>query len=286
MHHAFGVSSGPVILSLACMAAIADSVIRTAACDVPSLFCLHMNGQGPPTFRFRLQPFGFDIGLFAEYSAFMKFSAPDLCTTRTRVLDYFYAQRLTVENPNLIFDWERSLEPGNFTKVIDQLCWDVGFPNTPQLLPRYISCEDPIINENYPEIAYYRDIIFYFKFMMLAPHDALPEPKAWMPIDAKLVWKYNGVGTGYSIHGFNQTLKFTVDDKLDEKKELAAKAKDTINTAKTGVTGFLSKLFSSRIRGRGSTDASAILGQKIDDEEGQWACPFFCFVGVRKSVRG
>ncbi len=53
---------GAVILSLSCMAAIADSVVRTAACDVPSLFCLHMNGQGPPTFRFFLQPFGFDIG--------------------------------------------------------------------------------------------------------------------------------------------------------------------------------------------------------------------------------
>ncbi len=72
----------------------------------------------------------------------------------------------------------------------DQLCWDVGFPNTPQLLPRYVSGEDPIIIENYPEIAFYRDIVFYFKYLMLAPHENLPEPKAYMPIDAKLVWKY------------------------------------------------------------------------------------------------
>ncbi len=70
----------------------------------------------------------------------------------------------------------------------------MGFPNTPQLLPRYISGEDPIILENYPELGFYRDVVFYFKYLMLAPHESLPEPKAYMPIDAKLVWKYvNGV---------------------------------------------------------------------------------------------
>jgi hypothetical protein len=56
------------------------------ACDIPSMFCLHMNGNGPPSFRFHLQPFGFDMGAFSIQSEFMKFTIPELVTTRTQVL--------------------------------------------------------------------------------------------------------------------------------------------------------------------------------------------------------
>jgi hypothetical protein len=147
---------GPVILSLAVMAAIADVIVRTAACDVPSLFCLHMNGQGPPSFRFFLQPFGFDMGVFAEQSAFLKFCAPDLCTTRTRVLDYLWAQRQAVKDTNLIFDWERSLEPGNFVKCLGTRT-AVGRRPTPQppllLTPAralYAVCRPTVLGRGVP----------------------------------------------------------------------------------------------------------------------------------------
>jgi hypothetical protein len=154
----------------------------------------------------------------------------------------------------------------------DQLCWDVGFPNTPaSVLPKYLSGEDPILLENYPEIGLYRDIVFCFKYMMLAPAENLPELRAWMPIDARLTWRYGGQGNGYEINGFDRRLTFTVDAKLDEKKaeqqQRVARHEQQIATAKTGLTGFISKLFASRIQGRGSSDASALVGEKVDDEE-------------------
>jgi hypothetical protein len=39
---------------------------------------------------------------------------------------------------------------------------------------------------NYPELLYYRDIVFIFKFMMTPTSAALPEIKAWMQNDADL----------------------------------------------------------------------------------------------------
>ena len=51
------------ILTMACMSAIADAVVRVKACDVPSLFGYHMRGEGPsggPLF-----PFAFEMGEFA-----------------------------------------------------------------------------------------------------------------------------------------------------------------------------------------------------------------------------
>jgi hypothetical protein len=48
------------ILTMACMAAIADAVVRVKACDVPSLFSYHMRGEGPSGGP--LSPFAFEMG--------------------------------------------------------------------------------------------------------------------------------------------------------------------------------------------------------------------------------
>ena len=48
------------ILTMACMAAIADAVVRVKACDVPSLFSYHMRGEGPSGGP--LAPFAFEMG--------------------------------------------------------------------------------------------------------------------------------------------------------------------------------------------------------------------------------
>jgi hypothetical protein len=116
------------VLTLACMATIADAVMRRRSCDVPSMFCLHYNGQGPPSPRFFRSPFGFDMGPFAVESECMKFSSPELVATRTRVLDYFVAQRRVVKDNHLIFQWDESPKLGNARALLQQLCWDMGFP--------------------------------------------------------------------------------------------------------------------------------------------------------------
>lgn len=62
------------MLTSACIAAVTDCVLRTRACDIPSLLSLHYSGQaeGP------VHPFGFDAGYFRLESDNAKLADPYL----------------------------------------------------------------------------------------------------------------------------------------------------------------------------------------------------------------
>jgi hypothetical protein len=184
------------VLTVASMAAIADAIIRMRAYDIPSMLSLHLNGTAPPTPRYFFQPFGFDASAFRQQSEDLIFYTPDLITTRTRVLDYFTAQREIIKDDHLIFQFETTMLPGALTSLLDQLCWEIGFPT--ENLPLYITGEQTEILYNYPELEYYRDIAFMFKYLMTPDASALPEFKPWMQKDARLTWTYKeGEGKDY-----------------------------------------------------------------------------------------
>jgi hypothetical protein len=72
------------IVTMACIATVADAVARKIACDVPSVFSLHYSGRaaGPG------DPFGFDLGHLLRQTAFLRCPDPWLVTALTQVLDY------------------------------------------------------------------------------------------------------------------------------------------------------------------------------------------------------
>ena len=92
------------ILTMGCVATIADVIARTAACDIPSEFSLHYSGaaEGPST------AFGFEMGQFAKESEFLQFITPELCGVRTQVLDYVEQQLQRVAPDHLIFRFEKA----------------------------------------------------------------------------------------------------------------------------------------------------------------------------------
>ena len=53
-------------------------------------------------------------------------------------------------------------------ELIDQLCVQMGFVRGSAQLPMYLTGENPLLIDNYPELALFRDTIFLFK-AMLAP---------------------------------------------------------------------------------------------------------------------
>lgn len=128
------------------------------------MFALHFDGIAPPTPRFFLQPFGVDVSAFRALSEDLVFTTPELVTARTRVLDYFFAQRDIIKQDHIIFSFEDSMQPGNVVKLMEQICWEIGFPS--ENLPQYISGEKTEILYNYPELGFYRDIVFMFKFLI------------------------------------------------------------------------------------------------------------------------
>ena len=151
------------MLILACMACIADAVIRMVACDRPSKFSLHYAGDvDGPVF-----PFGFDMGYYSLESEHACFTEPELTIKRTQLLDYFFQQRKTLRDDHIIFKFEEGmdLQPGDCS-LLNQLALSTGYKREsqePEVLMRMLSGEDREILDYFPELGFFRDIVFYFK---------------------------------------------------------------------------------------------------------------------------
>jgi hypothetical protein len=165
------------------MATLCDVVLRKTACDVPAQSSLHYAGTaaGP------VKPFGFDLGNFAEESEYLKFSTPETTSARTQVLDYFHQLLKTIPEQNLLFRFDKGNECGDAEKrYIDQICLQMGFERAKER--QYITSESPIFLDHYPEIGFFRDLVFMFKLVMVPTSDKLPELKPWNPEEAALAW--------------------------------------------------------------------------------------------------
>eukprot|EP00667_Euglena_gracilis_P000067 EG_transcript_67 len=243
------------ILTMACLAAITDAVLRVRACDVPSLFCLHYAGQaeGP------VQPFGFDVGNFAVESEYLRFASPELNTVRTQVLDYFTQQRpALVPDDHVLFNFEYGMQLGPVARqLLNQLCLDTGFPRSEDLFALYFTGEKPELLLNFPEMGYIRDILFLFKTLMVPSSDALPPVDQWTPMDARLDWRYNAKEKVLVVTAFRTTLLPIVPVK--EEKE-----------ARTGLFGRLRHMFSTVEKPRAppsGANPSNLAKQRIDTED-------------------
>ena len=189
------------MLTSACIAAITDCVLRTRACDIPSLLSLHYSGQaeGP------VHPFGFDAGYFRLESDNAKLADPYLQVVRSQCLDYFTQLRNSLRDQNIIFRFEASMEFGAGERaLLDQLCLQMGFPRDD--LPAFLSGENPLVLDNFPELGFFRDIVYLFKALLAPSSDALPELRPWRARDAALSWAYRPAG-GFSVRGFGAKLK-------------------------------------------------------------------------------
>ena len=80
------------IVTTACMAAIADAVLRKATIDTSSVLSDHYAGRMPGP----ILPFGVDHHPFASESETLKFTEPQLIVARGMCLDYFASIRAKV----------------------------------------------------------------------------------------------------------------------------------------------------------------------------------------------
>jgi len=260
------------VLTMSCMAVIADTLMRCVASDVPSRLCLHFAGlaQVSSNAPFTVSPFGFDIQTtFVEQSQVMQFTDPNLVCKRTQVLDYFHQQKAWLKPDHILFDWEKSTEGGGrdgaaLHSLLKQMCYDMGFPSSADQLSHYLSGEAPEILEFYPEFQAYRDIIFYFKYMMSPTQDSFPEGgRGYMLKDARLHWSYKGAGTGFMVLAFDGLLMKCLDEDLAAK---AAQEEEDAAAARAASGGFLKSIFAYFFTKQNrappsAADPSALLGE-------------------------
>ena len=191
------------MLVFACMATICDATFRKVACDIPSQASLHYSGhaKGP------VQPFGFELGNFAEESEYLKFSTPETAAARSLVLDYFYSIKRRIDPPHMMFTFYKGNELSPADKLfIDQICLQMGFPR---------GCEAALMSgvnrsllDIYPEIGYFRDLVFMFNLVMVPSSEKLPEIRPWDPHEAELNWSAPD-NDKYAVQGFEKKLECT-----------------------------------------------------------------------------
>lgn len=245
------------ILTISCMAAICDAVLRKIAVDVPSFVSLHYAGltEGP------VKPFGFDMGKFAIESEYLQFTTPETATARTQVLDYFTQMKTVIDEDHFLFRFDKSNECGIGDKrFINQLCLHNGFPTGFEDM--YITGERVELLENYPEIGYFRDLVFTFKLVMVPSSDGLPEVRLWDPVDASFKWSSKNYI--FSVQGFHRNLECIYPD-----------IEDNSNAANQTVTdkGIFSKLWKFiglTTKPRASPSAanpSVLAKERVDSED-------------------
>ena len=245
------------ILTISCMAAVCDAALRKIATDIPSQASLHYSGRamGP------ILPFGFDMGKFAVESEYLQFNTPETVAARTQVLDYFAQIRKVISPDHLMFRFDRTSKPsaGELT-FVNQICVQLGFPTN--LREVYLVGEDTELLDNYPEIGYFRDLIFLLKLVMIPSSDGLPEVKMWNPKDAALVWTFhNGE---YVVHGFNRRLSCEYPDvEEDDGKFGQAPAKGGIFSRLWRYMGLTKTPRASPSR----ANPSVLAGERVDTED-------------------
>jgi len=196
------------LTTMVSIAAVTDVLLRLKSTDLQCDFVMHYNAwlDGP------IQPFGFDVGAYAAESEWSVMVHPHLMAARSKCLAYFAAQRALIADDHILFNFESTLGMGPAEEALmDQLALMKGFRR--DLLPQYLTGENPAMLHSFPELQLFRDIVFLFKAVLVPYSDKLPEIKRWKPEDASLFWKWTEPGiltkdkekAHFTVAGFEKT---------------------------------------------------------------------------------
>ena len=167
----------------ACIAAVADCVMRQIATDKPSRVCVHLRGEGTK----RATGFALGSAALMAQSATIPVHTPELNTARTMALDYFEAQ----ESLPKVFAWERSEVLDKPTSRWMQLvAHDLAFPTDPTNTAAYIWDAGALMIKNFPELRCFRDVAYYFKFFLNPAIAMFPPKRPWTQRHAELTFVF------------------------------------------------------------------------------------------------
>lgn len=173
---------GVSIVTLGCITALADAIMRRRAVDLPSEACSHLMGQTRDGRQLGTPGYGLSPASFATQTETIEVHCPEICLARTRVLDYFNSpQQRRLEK---IFNWERHFElkpDRELIKYLRAVQREIANsdPNPHLLLVDGSPVEGSLLKRNYPELRCYRDICFYWKCLMNPDIKSLPN---WVDI--------------------------------------------------------------------------------------------------------
>ena len=245
------------MLTFASMATICDALMRKLACDIPAVTSLHYSGRalGP------VSAYAFDLGNLEEETEYLLLTTPEEVATRTQVLDYFFDLKTTVTPDHKLFAFEHGCEINIADKrFIDQICLHMGFDRG--LALDYLTGHEDVLLHHYPELGYFRDLVFMFKLVMVPTSDKLPELKQWLPKDATLKWSMDQ--NKYVIEGFGRRLDCVQSALTVEETQVQSKVPRGVFSKLLRYMGFSGK----KPRATPSqANPSILLGERVDTED-------------------
>jgi hypothetical protein len=130
----------------------------------------------------------------------------------------------------------------------------------------YITGQNALILDHYPEIGFFRDLVFMFKLVMVPTSDKLPILKPWTPEEVALQWSATGPAEDtYQVRGFNKILDCTqpVVTVEEDQVQRTVNSRGVISRLMRyiGVRGKLPRETPSQV------NPSILLGERVDTED-------------------
>eukprot|EP00930_Biecheleria_cincta_P042954 TRINITY_DN29551_c0_g1_i1.p1 TRINITY_DN29551_c0_g1~~TRINITY_DN29551_c0_g1_i1.p1 ORF type:complete len:4122 (-),score=701.34 TRINITY_DN29551_c0_g1_i1:256-12621(-) len=194
-------TDGARVVVSAAIAAVMDALLRRPFANTlhTSLVTSHYAGhaEGPSL------PFGIDPGPLREASETLLLVAPEYQALRALVLDYFESVRNVLRDDHIVlsFDKDLSCSAGDYA-LIEQIGLCLGLDGARREAPLLLSGERPEILELFPELGWFRDVVFLWK-MLLLPASASPAEQNWRSSDTSLRWMWKS--GRFEVHGFGST---------------------------------------------------------------------------------
>ena len=192
------------IVVLGVMTTMADKVLRILPTDRESALCQHLNGRLGET-KPDFYKYGVGLGMFLSQSDTMQVTTPSLVVARAGVIDYF--ENLNILPDHKLFKWEETMKRDlGSSRLTQQISQHNAFPL--HSIPQYLVGDTDshyLIIKNFPEFECYRDICFYFKYMMSTVPNAFPSQNHYTQFNAQLEWRYVPC-VGYQVVSFHKML--------------------------------------------------------------------------------
>eukprot|EP01060_Flectonema_neradi_P006280 TRINITY_DN1420_c0_g1_i1.p1 TRINITY_DN1420_c0_g1~~TRINITY_DN1420_c0_g1_i1.p1 ORF type:complete len:4698 (+),score=1051.93 TRINITY_DN1420_c0_g1_i1:123-14216(+) len=192
------------IVVLGVMTVMSDKILRIKPTDRESALCQHLNARLGET-KTGYHKFGVGLGMFLTQSDTMQVTTPSLVVARAGVIDYF--ENLNILPDHILFKWEDTMKRDlGSSRLTQQIAQHNAFPL--HSIPQYLvgdSDSHYLIIKNFPEFSCYRDICFYFKYMMSTVPNAFPSQNQYTQYDALLEWRFVPC-VGYQVSSFRKML--------------------------------------------------------------------------------
>eukprot|EP00965_Chrysotila_dentata_P120423 3982014-Pleurochrysis_carterae.AAC.4 len=226
---------------MACIAAVADCVMRQIATDVPSEVCAHLRGGVLPTRQREGQtaretmresrrtkkegrverrmegqqgaqkngkkssPSGTSTG----FSVGAGLLARQAASVAVHTAELNLARTCALDYFGAqsamptIFAWEKTerLEKST-SRWLQAVCADLAFPADSYNMPRYIADPRELICKNFPEFRCYRDVMFYFKLFFNPDVRRFPPKVPWSQKDAELSFHWGEDSERFYVSAF------------------------------------------------------------------------------------